>query len=103
MTSVPGMHRFAEAIDEERRNQIRKWGDQHHPDGTGRTVDIYLRDDAIHETQSAAARGEVTWAMILKEEVFEAFAERDPEHLRIELIQAGAVIAAWLADMDTRG
>jgi hypothetical protein len=42
------------------------------------------------------------WALILLEEVYEALAEADPARLRTELIQAGAVIAAWVSDLDRR-
>jgi hypothetical protein len=102
MTKIAGMREFADLVEAERRRQIDKWGDQRHPDGTGRTVDVHLRDDAIHETRSAADRGRVTWALIFKEEVLEACAERDEDMLVIELIQAAAVIQAWISDIKSR-
>jgi hypothetical protein len=42
------------------------------------------------------------WRDILAEEVAEAFAETDPDRLQTELIQAAAVVQAWIADLRSR-
>jgi hypothetical protein len=100
--STPGVRDFAEAIDAERQAQLAKWGDQHHPDGTG---DRRWRDAANHvrgEVDDDARAGLTTWNGILREETFEALAESDPAKLRTELIQVAAVCAAWIADIDSR-
>jgi hypothetical protein len=102
MFVTPGVKVFAEDVDAERQKQFAKWGDQEHPDGTGITGDKERADSARHLCQSMAERGEVTWRDILWEEIAEALAESDPGRLREELVQSGAVIAAWILDLDRR-
>lgn len=99
---TPGVKAFAEAVDTERQAQLRKWGEQHHPDGTGGPVMQQRADEARAQCQYLAANGGPDWRSILLEEVYEALAESDPEKLRAELVQSAAVIAAWLADLDSR-
>lgn len=86
----------------ERIAQHEKWGEQNHPDGTSEEY-AWIADAYRAVTQENAAKGTVTWHDILLEEVFEAMAEEDPVKLRKELVQAGAVIAAWIESMDRRG
>lgn len=100
--TTPGVKDFAEAIDTERQHQLAKWGDQHHPDGTGGLFLTNMAHVLRSECQEAAARGEVTWRQILMEECGEAFAETDPELLVAELTQAAAVIQAWISDIKSR-
>lgn len=99
--TTPGVRQFAEAVDTERRAQLAKWGEQHHPDGTERRR-ARLAGAARARCQVAAEEGRVTWRHILDEEVEEAFAETDPAKLRAELVQVAAVCAAWIADLDSR-
>ncbi|NUP16602.1 MAG: hypothetical protein HOZ81_10935 [Streptomyces sp.] len=109
--TTPGIRAIAEEIDTERQAQLAKFGEQHHPDGTGpRTASwgsLVHADDAASEArnrcQRAAERGDLTWRHVLNEEVAEAFAESDPAKLRAELIQIAAVCAAWITDIDSRG
>jgi hypothetical protein len=100
--STPGVKAFAEAVDTERQAQLRQWGEQQHPDGTGLPHSRAAADNARANCQMAASTGEVTWTHILTEEFFEAMAESDPVKLRAELVQSAAVIAAWIADLDQR-
>lgn len=100
--TTPGLAAFAEDIDDERQAQLAKWGDQHHPNGTGQYPETIDADVARMACQSAAEGGYLDWLHILREEVAEAFAESDPAKLRAELIQAAAVIAAWVYDLDRR-
>lgn len=101
-------HNFTGAglIDEvwaERKRQLDKWGPQTHPDGTeASALSIAMRDQAKEICDQANAEGTATWAMILGEEVLEAFAESDQAKLRTELVQSAAVIAAWIEDIDAR-
>jgi hypothetical protein len=101
--TTPGVRRFAEEIDAERQRQLAKWGEQHHPDGTGGLRHIDQADRVRAMVEQAAAEGRQMWANILAEEVAETFAESDPAKLRAELIQVAAVCAAWIADIDSRG
>lgn len=90
-------------IDAERIAQLEKWGDQRHPDGTAdNRVTRLLADLARARCESAAAQGEVTWMNIAEEELFEAAAEDDLAKLREELVQAAAVLVAWIEDIDSR-
>lgn len=90
------------AISAERERQDAQWGEQNHPNGTG-GVDAYNEAKrARNACQAAAARGEVTWRHILREEIAEAMAETNLVHLRAELIQAAAVCAAWVEAIDRR-
>ncbi|GII30227.1 hypothetical protein [Planotetraspora mira] len=88
-------------VTAERVAQDAMWGVQEHPDGTGpeRRPDA---DRARQAVEDAAARGLPTWRDILYEEVMEAFAEDDPEHLRAELIQVAAVAVKWVQALDQR-
>lgn len=99
--TTPGVRQFAEDVDTERQRQIAKWGQQNHPDGTGRPGD---REEADRLRAACKANGpaEDNWRDILAEEVAEAFAETDPELLRIELIQCAAVIQHWIHNLDNR-
>jgi hypothetical protein len=100
--TTPGVKDFAEAVDAERQRQLAKWGDQHHPDGTGLDGSEANADYMRQLCQNAARVGELTWNYILSEEFMEAMAEADPAKLRTELVQCAAVIQAWLADLDSR-
>lgn len=109
--ATPGVGDFAEEIDAERQEQLRKFGEQHHPDGTGPRVPaivgaLCFADEAAGRArlacQAAARTDKTTWRLIFAEEVLEALAESDPAALRAELIQVAAVCAAWIHDLDSR-
>ncbi|MEU8728740.1 hypothetical protein AB0C68_05090 [Streptomyces tendae] len=100
--TTPGVRQFAEEIDAERQRQLAKWGEQHHPDGTGTIAHIDQADRVRAKVDQAAADGTQTWGNILAEEVAEVFAESGPDRLRAELVQVAAVCAAWIADLDSR-
>lgn len=100
--ATPGVKAFAEEIDAERQRQLAKFGEQHHPDGTGNKSQQGDADRARRWCQDAFGSGYGTWADILAEEVAEAYAERDHAKLRAELLQVAAVCAAWIHDLDTR-
>lgn len=93
-------------IKAERERQDNKWGPQSWPDGTHERYAVQA-DRYRQECDDAAlldGNGNcgLTWRHILLEEVFEALAETDPGKLRVELIQALAVGARWLEDLDSR-
>lgn len=100
----------------ERARQDAKWGEQNHLDGTGRVFrpldTIAAQSSYFHATNRfgdaedlasaakratdvAAGHGDVRWADILLEEVFEALAEAEPQRLYDELIQVAAVAQQW--------
>lgn len=76
--------------------QTEIFGEQNHPDGTGRTGDSAQANFYRELCDNANARGFLTWRHILDEEVAEAFAESDPEKLQLELIQVAAVCLQWV-------
>lgn len=88
-------------VKQELLRQFNKWGEQNHPDGTD-TAHKDQADWARMICDAAAKNGTVTWRDILTEEVWEAFAETDPERLRTELIQIAAVAVQWAAAIDRR-
>jgi hypothetical protein len=103
LLATPGLAAFADAVDTERQAQLAKWGDQRHPDGTGAEYYVGMADQARDDVERSIAHfGGPEWALILLEEVYEALAESDPAKLRVELVQAAAVIAAWISDLDRR-
>jgi hypothetical protein len=86
----------------ERERQDEEWGEQNHPDGTGGPGTGHVRTAGRRACDVATSLGNLTWRHILHEEVVEAFAERDPEKLRAELVQVAAVAAAWIEAIDRR-
>lgn len=95
-------YKIASEIVTERIRQDKKWGEQNHEDGTGKPGDIYQAHTARELTESRFKTGIGTWKDILREEVYEAFAETDPDKLREELIQVAAVAASWVEAIDRR-
>lgn len=83
----------------ERRRQDEKWGEQNHPNGTGEEYEFH-RDFARQQCEDRFANGTGSYLDILAEEVYEAFAESDPDRLRAELIQVAAVAVAWVEKID---
>jgi hypothetical protein len=108
-------------VADERARQDEKWGEQNHPDGTGpdwrlagcpatvlldmvrRDLDRSLNDTARFDVDSRveiAAPAGPTWLLIALEEMLEAFVEADQVALRGELVQAAAVLVAWIQKID---
>ena len=87
-------------VFKERSAQDQKWGEQNHPNGTGGPWSRAQADIARKVCDDAADEGRLTWAHVLEEEFFEAMAETDVICLRNELIQVGAVAAAWVEAID---
>jgi len=89
-------------IEAECERQHNKWGEQNHPDGTAELwAEQANRAKAAYER--AAKAGKLTWLVILREELFEAFAETDTEALTTELEQVAAVAVSWIAAIERRG
>lgn len=87
----------------ERRRQDTLFPNQSLPDGTSEDESsLVLRDTCQQATDARSKDGTVTWRDVLREEVYEAFAEVDPAKLRAELVQVAAVAARWVEDIDRR-
>jgi hypothetical protein len=83
----------------ERERQVEQWGDGMPPLGT--TEDYAPWRDAFRAyCQRRSAKGTVTMADVLLEEVFEALAETDPAKARDELVQAVAVGVKMIEGID---
>ena len=82
--------------------QDERWGEQNHPDGTCLAEDIRIAETAKSRNDYFVEQDVLTWRDILWEEVAEAFAEKDPDRLREELIQVAAVATQWAAAIDRR-
>lgn len=94
-------------IAEERGKQDQKWEPISEklfviPDGTGGEDYKRAANVAKREEQEARASGNLSWLLVLREEMFEAFAESDPTALRAELVQVAAVAAKWIEIIDRR-
>jgi hypothetical protein len=87
---------------EERSDQNAKWGEQNHPDGTSAARFAFDAVVAKRSCQSKAAAGTVTWVDILDEEIYEAYEQEEWEKQRPELVQAAAVLVAWIECGDRR-
>lgn len=103
---------FFKLVYMERLRQLKKWGDQRHPDGTN--AERFRRQARLYKLacQRHAAEGRVTWIDILLEEAFELAETECPpgaeavkyakEHglgdMESEMVQSAAVLAAWHSD-----
>lgn len=94
---------FFDAVEDERKRQDLKWGEQNHADGTGGPVFRGLADAARKRCDDEFRAGRGSYRLILEEEIAEAFAEDDPAKLKTELTQCAAVIAAWIEKLDRGG
>ena len=93
----------------ERGAQDAKWGQQDHPLGmhptrefpwVGLLTAYTLANIARGHCEWAANAEQLTWADILAEEVFEAFAAASPAEARAELLQVAAVAVAAIESID---
>lgn len=103
--------RLAGAVIRELERQDERWGEQNHPDGTGPHVlnedeaewtYLVLADEQKAWNATLVRNDKLDWRNILLEEVYEAFAESDPERLREELVQVAAVAMQWVGAIDRR-
>lgn len=101
MNLAPCIEIFERSVIAERWAQLKQWGEQRHPDGTG-AWNRPKADKYREYCELAFDRGQGTWAHILLEEVYEALAESDEVLLRAELVQVAAVCLSWIEDIDSR-
>lgn len=108
--TLAGSSALLEVADERERQNV-KWGEQNHPNGTGPAKlpmpygsgswsAAVAAQNLTLLTNCAAQVGQCTWLHILREEVFEAFAEDNAAKLRAELIQVAAVAVQWVEAID---
>lgn len=87
-------------VMEERGRQDSKWGEQNHPDGTNAQRYAWDASVAKEVCRAKADAGTVTWVDVLDEEIFEAYEQEDWTLIREELLQAAAVLVAWVESGD---
>lgn len=102
--SMPPMHDLLFRVEQERLAQIKRFGHQHHPmirDGHRPYYEIH---EGVYKDRWEAQRkaGEITWDVVLLEEVYEALIEREPAKQIEELVQVAAVALAMAEDLMTR-
>jgi hypothetical protein len=92
------------AIDQERKRQDEKWGEQNYP--IVRLGHNYIFYNELNSLRNTNARlfmeGEISWSNILMEEVYKAFAETNPEKQREELVQVAAVAVQIIEYLDRK-
>lgn len=103
--NTPPLQRVLSEIEDERRRQDEKWGEQNHPPGTGEAWDgigrLFVASGRGIEAAARRILGQSpTYTGVLMEEVGEALQETDPAKLRVELIQVAAVAAAFVECLD---
>lgn len=86
----------------ERINQNAVWGEQNHKSFPDRSIiPLVKEEDVKSECEFSRENGDLNWGIILLEEVTEALnCKGSDRQLREELIQAAAVIVAWLECLD---
>jgi hypothetical protein len=98
--------RVLQEVALERVHQHQKWGEQNHPMGMGPGLLAWMvacgtgADAARELCEAQFKEGRGTYALILWEEMAEAFAEAGPEAQRKELLQVAAVAVAAVEAID---
>jgi hypothetical protein len=98
----------------ERVKQTEKWGVQRHPNvhpeskpGTAFDACFFSllpsEEEIKKECEINRQDGELNWATIATEELVEAVSATTKEQMRAELVQAAAVIFAWIESLDASG
>lgn len=89
-------------LGKEIQRQRDLWGEQNHPDGTNLAGDDRRAADAKLFNAVLVDINNLTWRDILIEEVFEVFAESDPDKIQEELVQVAAVALSWAEAIERR-
>lgn len=93
--------RVLDDVADERRRQTALGFVGDHPDGIGDALRAVPLPSV--EAVRALCDADTTWALVLLEEVLEAFDARDEAEMRAELVQVAAVAVRWVAMLDARG
>jgi len=94
---------IAEEMYAERLRQRELYPDSEHlPDGTGGGGRETWERIARLGCDRADREGRLTHTEVFDEETAEVMAATDPVELRKELVQVGAVVCKWIADIDSR-
>lgn len=97
-----GIYRAVADVINERLRQERLFPDQHLPLGTDSTYWGIVEQAAKDDCYMGAVNGSLTWADVLREEVYEALATTEVEDTRREMIEVAAVALRIVEDIDSR-
>jgi len=93
---------FAE-IEQERKRQEEKWGEQNHPMLNEK---LYSPNDCLESLSHFRSYNDYgehkNWFAILMEEIYEAFSETNTERQRKELVQTAAVLVQMIECLDRK-
>ena len=89
-------------INNERERQIEKYGEQNHPMHKTTVFTAEAIKELSREIKSVNDREDASWLTILIEEIYEAFAETEPEKQRGEMVQVAAVAVQIIEYLDRR-
>lgn len=92
----------ARLVGLERQRQEAIYPGERLVDGTGGELAAKLCAVVRQWCDAANGTHENSFALVLVEEVLEALAETEPEKLRGEVVQIGAVACKWLEDLQRR-
>jgi len=97
--------RLLQLVWAERLDQIARWGDQHHPIIRESRRFSYMEKESLYKSiwEDQRVKREITWDVILLEEVYEALAETETTKQIKELIQVAAVALAMAEDLTREG
>jgi hypothetical protein len=84
----------------EHKRQEARFPQQHLPNGEDTNYWKGEEDAAKMRVTKAVADGNLTWQLVLNEEVCEVFAEPVLSRKRVELTQVMAVAGRWIEDID---
>ena len=90
-----------EEIRAERQRQDEKWGEQNHQ-MLDKRVPIEIIKEGADNCRAINESERKSWFSVLREEIYEAFAENEPEKQREELVQVAAVVVAIIECLDRR-
>ena len=90
-------------IQQERRRQDAKWGEQNLPIKNPWYEYEELANEAKSICETCLEDGSISWHEILQEEVAEVFAEDDPKKQAEELIQVAAVCVSMIEFLKRSG
>jgi len=95
------MLRGLDEVVGERARQCALWGEDRVLPG-GNSSEEYGEAMKVfqEECDDSAVYGDVSWADVLLEEVYEALAEDDLAKLQVELVQVAAVALAWWEQLE---
>lgn len=86
----------------QRWSQLRMFGPQAYPDGTGGGTLQKAATLSAAQCEHAFEHGHPTWRDVIMEKFYVAIASQNHRDLREGLVELGAIVVAWIEDLDRR-